>query len=76
MVRPMSSKRRNSSQLPHSGTRLLLASSTRGAHSWVRNTPTGLPDCTSIVSSAFKVVSVRAIASKASQLRAARPVPP
>jgi hypothetical protein len=43
-----------------SGTRLELAMSTRGAHSWVRNTPTGLPDCTSIVSSASRVVSVRA----------------
>ena len=53
-----------------------MASSTRGAHSWVRNTPTGLPDCTSIVSSAVSVVSVRAIASNASQLRAAWPVPP
>ena len=50
--------------------------STRGAHSWVRNTPTGLPDCTSSVSSASSVVSVRTIASYASQLRAARPVPP
>ncbi len=29
--------------------------STRGAHSWVRMTPTGLPDCTSIVSSALSV---------------------
>ena len=36
-----------------------MAISTRGAHSWVRNTPTGLPDCTSIVSSSPSVRSVR-----------------
>ena len=34
--------------------------STRGAHSWVRKTPTGLPDWTSIVSSSPRVRSVRA----------------
>src|SRR4029450_11033608 len=51
MVRPCASRRRNSSQVAQSGTRLLLAISTRGAHSWVRNTATGLPDCTSRVSS-------------------------
>ena len=50
--------------------------STRGAHSCVRNTPTGLPDCTSIVSSSASPRRVRTMASKASQLRAARPVPP
>src|SRR4051812_13300779 len=50
--------------------------STRGAHSWVRMTPTGLPDWTSIVSSSRRSVRVRTIASKAGQLRAARPVPP
>ena len=50
--------------------------STRGAHSWVRNTPTGLPDCTSIVSSSASVRSVRHMASNASHERAARPVPP
>ena len=49
---------------------------TRGAHSWVRKTPTGLPDCTSIVSSSPSVVSVRSIASNAGHERAARPVPP
>ena len=48
---PSSSSRRNSSQLAQSGTRFELAISTRGAHSWVRKTPTGLPDCTSSVSS-------------------------
>ena len=36
---------------PTPGTRFELAISTRGAHSCVRNTPTGLPDCTSSVSS-------------------------
>ena len=50
--------------------------STRGAHSWVCITPTGRPDCTSIVSSCLRVVSVRTIASKDFQSRAARPVPP
>ena len=33
------------------GTSIELAISTRGASAWVRNTPTGLPDCTSSVSS-------------------------
>ena len=32
--------------------------STLGAHSWVRKTPTGLPDWTSMVSSPSSVVSV------------------
>ena len=41
-----------------------VGDSTRGAHSWVRNTPTGRPDWTSIVSSCSSVVSVRTIASK------------
>ncbi len=50
--------------------------STRGAHSWVRITPTGLPDCTSSVSSDSSVVRARTMASYASQLRAAFPVPP
>ena len=47
---------RNSSQFAQSPTRLELAISTRGAHSWVCSTPTGLPDCTSSVSSFFSVV--------------------
>ena len=50
--------------------------STRGAHSWVRNTPTGLPDWTSRVSSPSRSRSEATMASKASQLRAARPEPP
>ena len=39
MVNPSASSRRNSGQLAQSGTRLELAISTRGAHSWVRSTP-------------------------------------
>ena len=50
--------------------------STRGAHSWVSMTPTGLPDCTSRVWSCFRLVRVRTMASKLAQLRAALPVPP
>jgi hypothetical protein len=50
--------------------------STLGAHSWVRITPTGLPDWTSIVSSSSRSRNVRTSASYASQLRAALPVPP
>ncbi len=49
---------------------------TRGDHSCVRITPTGLPDCTIIVSSLFSVFSVRTRASNESQSRAALPVPP
>ena len=59
MVSPSCSSRRNSSQVAHSRTRLELAIRTRGAHSWVRKTPTGLPDWTSIVSSSPSVRSVR-----------------
>src|SRR5215831_14382716 len=76
MVSPAASSRRNSSQVAHCGTRLELAISTRGAHSWVRKTPTGLPDWTSRVSSPSRSRSDATIASKASQLRAARPDPP
>ena len=42
----------------------------------VRKTATGLPDCTSSVSSCSSRRSVATIASKAGQLRAARPDPP
>jgi hypothetical protein len=49
---------------------------TRGAISEVRTTPTGLPDCTSNVSSGAICRSEVTIESKASQLRAARPDPP
>jgi len=47
-----------------------------GASVWVRNTPTGLPDCTSSVSSGLSLRSVSRIASKQDQLRAALPMPP
>ena len=50
--------------------------STRGAISWVSNTPTGLPLCTSSVSSSLRRRSVRTMASKLSQSRAALPAPP
>ncbi len=76
MVRPSASRRRNSGHVAHSGTRFEFAINTRGAHSWVCSTPTGRPDCTNIVSSAFNVVSVRTRASKLRQSRAALPVPP
>ena len=72
----MASSRRNSGQFAQSPTRFELAISTRGAHSWVRSTPTGLPDCTSSVSSCSRVVSSRQMASKLAQLRTALPVPP
>ena len=61
---PSCSSRRNSGQVAQSPTRLEFAISTRGAHSWVRSTPTGRPDCTSIVSSCSSVVRVRTMASK------------
>ncbi len=76
MVSPSASSRRNSSQLAQSPTRLELAIRTRGAHSWVRITPTGRPDWTSIVSSCLSVRRVRTMASKERQSRAAFPVPP
>src|SRR5690606_33258307 len=49
---------------------------TRGAQGCVRITPTGLPDCTSSVSSSASVVSSATIASYAAHDRAALPVPP
>ena len=76
MVSPAASRRRNSGQFAQSPTRLELAISTRGAHSCVRITPTGLPDWTSMVSSSRRRLSVAIIASNAAQDRAARPVPP
>ena len=45
------------SQVAQCGTRLELAISTRGASSWVRKTPTGLPDWTSSVSSSPRASS-------------------
>ena len=50
--------------------------STRGACSNVRSTPTGLPDCTSSVSSGASPIRLRSIARSASGLRAALPLPP
>ncbi len=76
MVSPRLSRRRNSSQFAQSPTRLELAISTRGAHSWVCITPTGRPDWTSMVSSCLRVCRVRTIASYERQSRAALPVPP
>jgi len=76
MVSPAASSSRNRSQVAHSGTSRELASSTRGAKLWVRNTPTGLPDWTSRVSSSPSRRRVATIRSKAAQSRAARPVPP
>ncbi len=63
MVSPSDSSRRNSSHVAHCGTSSELAMSTRGAHSCVRITPTGLPDWTSSVSSPARVFSVDTIAS-------------
>src|SRR5450756_636749 len=76
MVRPARGSSRKVSQLAHLPTRFELAIRTRGAHSCVRKTPTGLPDWTSSVSSFSRARSSRTMASKASQERAARPVPP
>jgi hypothetical protein len=60
----------------HFGTSREFAMSTRGACSVVRTMPTGLPDCTSSVSSGAIVVSESTIASNDRQSRAARPEPP
>ena len=51
---PWRSSSRKCSQVAQCGTRLELAISTRGASVWVRNTPTGLPDWISSVSSSFR----------------------
>src|SRR5699024_8516821 len=57
--KPSSSSLRKCSQFAQSPTKLELASSTRGAHSLVFHTPTGLPDCTSKVSSASRSSACR-----------------
>jgi hypothetical protein len=49
---------------------------TRGAAACVRSTATGLPLCTTSVSSCSSARSAVTIASNAAQLRTARPVPP
>src|SRR3954471_9167949 len=72
----MSSSSRKCAGVAHFGTMLALAMSTRGARSWVRSTPTGLPLCTSSVSSGPIERSVSVMASKLRQSRAARPLPP
>ncbi len=76
MVRPCASSARNVSQSAHFGTRLELASSTRGASSWVRNTPTARPDWINSVSSSPSRRSSRWMIAKSSHERAALPVPP
>ena len=53
-----------------------MAISTRGASGCVLKTPTGLPDWISSDSSSSSSRSAARIASKHSQLRAARPMPP
>jgi hypothetical protein len=58
------------------GTRFELAIKTRGAFSCVLNTPTGLPDCTSSVSSSLSSFKLARIWSNEAQSRAARPMPP
>src|SRR3990167_4312788 len=76
MARPLASSSLKCSQVAQCGTRLELASSTRGASLWVSNTPTGLPDWISKVWLSSRRVSTSTILSKHSQLRAARPMPP
>ncbi len=75
-MRPLRSSSWKCSQVAQCGTRFEFAISTRGASTCVRKTPTGLPDCTSSVSSSFRRRSTERIVSKASQLRAALPMPP
>src|SRR3990167_4288538 len=76
MARPLASSSLKCSQVAQCGTRLELASSTRGASLWVSNTPTGLPYWISKVWLSSRRVSTSTILSKHSQLRAARPMPP
>ncbi len=73
---PSPSRRRNSSMVAQRGTRFELAISTRGASAWLLKTATGLPDCTSRVSSSSRRRRAATMASKQSQLRAALPDPP
>ena len=76
MVSPLPSSSQKCSQVAQRGTSSALAISTRGASAWVRNTPTGLPDWTSSVSSSPKARRLATRRSKASHERAALPVPP
>jgi hypothetical protein len=73
---PLRSSSLKWSSVAQCGTRFELAISTRGASAWVRNTPTGLPDCTHSVSSASRSRRAATMRSKLSQSRAARPMPP
>ena len=66
IVSPSASSRRNSSHVAHFGTSSEFAISTRGAFSCVVKMPTGLPDCTSSVSSAPSSSSAPTIARSAS----------
>ncbi len=76
IINPLFSNSRKYSQFAHFGTRFELAMRTRGAHSCVLNTATGLPLCTRSVSSISISFRVFTIASKDSQFLAALPVPP
>ena len=76
MVRPAASSRQNVSQSAHFGTSMAFEIRTRGADGWVLNTPTGFPDWISRVSSPRRRRRALTIWWKASQLRAAFPVPP
>ncbi len=76
MVSPARSSSQKVSQSAHLGTSIAFEMSTRGAEGCVRNTPTGLPDWMSSVSSPSSFRRARTIWWKASQLRAALPVPP
>ena len=73
-MRPLRSSSLKCSQVAQCGTRFELAIKTRGASACVRKTPTGLPDCTSNVSSLSRRRSTSTIRSKLSQFRAALPV--
>ena len=76
MMRPFFSRSRNTSHDAQRPTKFELAISTRGASGCVLNTPTGLPDCTSRVSSFSSARNERQMASNDGQSRAAFPVPP
>ena len=64
------------SQVAQCGTSSELAISTRGALACVLKRATGLPDCTTSVSSLPSVVNSSTSASNDGQSRAARPEPP
>ena len=55
---------------------LVLAMTTRGASLCVANTATGMPDCTTSVSSSPRSLSAATMAWYDSQLRAHLPIPP